>query len=302
MAIKGLTMKRELGSGSFGSVWLAFDQTARIPVAVKTEDPRDHFLDREYKLYKALGVCMPTKQFADLRRRALEDPTDSVHLSSLYFPAVFELISSTGTKGMSMQLLAGTVADAVKSHKDCALPAAAVASVARGVLTALESLHVVGYVHRDLKPTNVGLGAEIKKVYLFDLGLAGRIQPYSENHRFVGTDRFASMSAHLGVSCTKRDDIEALCYTLVFLATGALPWQNVAKKCSDKRIREAMILAAKCSVGVEEITDKIQNERLGKAVFTMLAYSRSMSYDAVPDYNGLRALFDGFGDYDWSGA
>ena len=42
-----------------------------------------------------------------------------------------------------------------------------------------------------------------------------------------GTIRYASVHAHLGRTASRRDDLESLAYTLLFLLLGRLPWQGL---------------------------------------------------------------------------
>lgn len=93
-------------------------------------------------------------------------------------------------------------------------------------------------MHGVVKPENVFLGTlanvEEKKLFLVDLGLETHWQDSSASlhleydqrpYVFRGTTRYASVLVHIGRTSRRRDDLESLAYTLIFLLHGWLPWQ-----------------------------------------------------------------------------
>jgi len=142
--------------------------------------------------------------------------------------------------------------------------------VGRGVLRCLRRLHGAGWVHNDLKPANVLLGAagsaNARRLHLVDFGLVSRVEvaeavadaDYAEgdgagaaaaaaaaNAARIGTPLFASLAAHEGRPTRPSDDLESLAYVLALLAAGTLPWQQAphARAADAKR---AMADAASC--------------------------------------------------------
>ena len=81
----------------------------------------------------------------------------------------------------------------------------------------METLHKLGYVYRDVKPENfmMGIGRNSRNVYMVDFGLSKRYKdniskmmvPYKEGVSMVGTVRYNSIPAHLGIEQTRRDDL-----------------------------------------------------------------------------------------------
>jgi serine/threonine protein kinase len=89
-------------------------------------------------------------------------------------------------------------------------------------------------LHRDIKSDNflIGTGSNINKIYAIDFGLSKRfIHPHTGEHilmkkhkGLVGTARYASISAHLGLEQGRRVDLQAIGYLIIYLAKGFLPW------------------------------------------------------------------------------
>ena len=114
-----------------------------------------------------------------------------------------------------------------------------VACIAVEAISILKSLHTLGWIHGDVKPENFLLGQQgtpkERKLFLVDFGLASNyLDGVGPNHveydqkpdLFRGTVRYASVHAHLGRTASRRDDLESLAYTLIFLLKGRLPWQG----------------------------------------------------------------------------
>jgi serine/threonine protein kinase len=95
-------------------------------------------------------------------------------------------------------------------------------------------MHSKFFIHRDIKPDNflMGLGEKSSLLHVLDMGLAKRyIDVKTKKHiefrndkSLTGTARYASIQSHLGEELSRRDDLEAIGYVLIYLYTGFLPW------------------------------------------------------------------------------
>jgi serine/threonine protein kinase len=94
------------------------------------------------------------------------------------------------------------------------------------ILTSLQKLHKVGFVHQDIKLDNICV--KDGYYYLIDFGYAHRINPGQEKvmTKFKGNSMFASNRKFFNLShMTPYDDIESLLYLLCYCLCGFwLPW------------------------------------------------------------------------------
>ncbi|PNT46810.1 hypothetical protein POPTR_003G215700v4 [Populus trichocarpa] len=170
-----------------------------------------------------------------------------------------------------------------------------VACIAAESLSILEKMHSRGYVHGDVKPENFLLGQpstpQEKKLFLVDLGLATKWKDSSTGQHveydqrpdmFRGTVRYASVHAHLGRTASRRDDLESLAYTLIFLHKGRLPWQGYQGDnksflvCKKKMATSPEMLCCFCPPPFRQFFEIVVN----------------MKFDEEPNYSKLISLFE----------
>jgi hypothetical protein len=108
--------------------------------------------------------------------------------------------------------------------------------------------------------------------------------PYRENKNLTGTARYASINTHLGIEQSRRDDLEAIGYVLMYFARGNLPWQGL--KATTKKEKYERISEKKITTSVEQLCKGFPSE-----FATYLNYARSLRFDDTPDYTYLRKLF-----------
>ena len=166
--------------------------------------------------------------------------------------------------------------------------------IAIQLLDRLEFIHSKFIIHRDLKPENIMVDLETKSIiYLIDFGLAkkyrsgrsGKHIKFTIPRRLTGTARYASANALRGTEQSRRDDLEAAAYVLIYLAKkGDLPWTGL--NISNKIERYKKIYYIKKNIKPENLCKGLPQE-----IADFLKYIKGLQFEEDPNYVYLRGLF-----------
>ena len=161
------------------------------------------------------------------------------------------------------------------------------------MLDRLEFVHSKNIIHRDIKPDNFVLGLDNKKhiVYILDFGLSKKFRSsrthqhikFNVNKKLTGTARYASINALRGSEQSRRDDLEAIGYVLLYFLRGNLPWQGLHVHKGEDRYKK--ILNKKKSTTAEELCQGFPKEFV-----EYVKYTRNLEFEADPDYKFLHGL------------
>ena len=192
-----------------------------------------------------------------------------------------------------------------------------IANIGIEIIDRLESLHNIGFIHRDITPKNVVWlnfsdyqSIDKDNLILIDFGVSGayitkdnkHIQ-FKENDGIYGTQYFSSIYSSKGNTQNRRDDIEALFYCLCYFFNGILPWDssflkkneikskemspNLQKNYTKNSFRNEVlrILKIKESLNPSEMCNKMPSEF--KIIFS---YIKNLDFEEKPDYDSIKLL------------
>jgi hypothetical protein len=207
-SVGGYRLLRPLGAGGMGTVYEAEDTGSGRRVALKLLSP-------DYA-----GSPDAVERF----RREGRLASTLVHPRCVFVLAADE---EAGRPYIVMELMPGRTLQDLVAEQGPMEPAAAIAHVL-DVIDGLQEAHRLGFIHRDVKPSNCFLDAQ-GRVKVGDFGLAKslvRSENLTRTGSFLGTLLFAAPEQIKGEPVDAQTDVYAVAATLYYLLTGRAPFDG----------------------------------------------------------------------------
>ncbi|XP_063816063.1 mitogen-activated protein kinase kinase kinase 14 [Pseudophryne corroboree] len=195
---------KELGSGSFGDVYLGKDKKTGFLFAAK-KIHKNRFRSQE------LTCCLSvdSEKILPVYGAVREGPWVTVFMKFINGGSLGQLIMRRGylTEELALYYMAQ-------------------------VLLGLKHLHAANVVHGDIKADNVLLSEDSKTVYLCDFGHAAHLPPGKSSAQLVTSEYVPGTETHMapdiagGKPCDTKVDVWSACCMFLHMLNGWHPWSR----------------------------------------------------------------------------
>jgi serine/threonine protein kinase len=195
----------EIGWGGMAVVYKAYQPALERYVAIKVL-PHQFTFDQEFV------------------ERFLREARAAAKLNHPHIVTIHDVGQADGTYFIVMEYLEGpSLADLLRQQG--ALPPQQVAQIVAQVASALDYAHGQGFVHRDVKPSNILMGAE-KTPKLADFGIvrAAEGTRLTQTGTVLGTPEYMSPEQAKGLGIDRRTDIYSLGIVVYEMLAGQVPF------------------------------------------------------------------------------
>lgn len=285
------TIIKKIGEGSFGEVYSAYYGKQKYAIKVETDDVNDYnssLINEALILSKLQG-------------------------QGLRVPKIENYSSENNENILIMELMGKSLEEILLQMPEKKFSIPCVCKLGYQMIDIIDSIHSLNIVHSDIKPSNfvMGLGRKSKYLYLIDFGLSRKFRSsisYKHYERkenpseFIGTCLFASVHDLKGITHSRRDDMESIWYTLLYLLKGSLPWQKVNGRNIREKYKKILLMK-------EQMSPKEMFEGFPKQFSECMKNILDLKYEEEPDYyyfkSKLREVLNDYGEivdyiYDWT--
>lgn len=233
--LKKYNIIKEIGKGTFSTVYLGKNKLNNENVAIKIENiENEGSLRHEGKilLYLAELSCIPT-----VRLFGIENKKYRFLVMDYYEKSLQDLIKENTLNEEQKLFIFNTMINIIKY------------------------IHIKMVIHRDIKPANFMLSSgnasnDDLKIILIDFGLASIFNDINntiKSRTIIGTPKYISTFVHKRYEPTPRDDFISVAYIGLFLyRNGTLPWD----KCGNNHNE---IYKEKCNILFKSGEEYIEN-------------------------------------------
>ena len=266
---KQYKLKKKIGEGSFGKIYIASDVESKKEFAVKLEN-----------------IDTSSRSLLETEAYILK------HLKAFGLPEIILYGCNSEYNILIMELLGQSLENLFQSqNKSFSIKTACMLGIQ--MVDRIEYIHSRKIIHRDIKPDNfvMGRGSKSHIVYILDFGLSKKYWssshkchiPFITGKKLTGTARYASINALSGFEQSRRDDLESIGYIIMYFIRGSLPWQGLKVNNKDERYKK--IGEKKRDTSAKDLCSGFPSE-----FETFVSYTRNLEFTEVPDYNYLRNL------------
>ncbi|XP_003743508.1 serine/threonine-protein kinase VRK1 [Galendromus occidentalis] len=285
---KSWKIGKRIGIGGFGEVFVCQEDVGKAvsPSAsyvIKIEPSGSGPLFVEMHFY------MRTANKSSLDAWISQKKLDYLGMPTLHAKGQYE-VDGTTYRYIIIDRYSSDLEAYIKNGK---LPLKTAYTVGIRVLDVLEYIHSNGYIHADIKASNIMLGLTDKnKVYICDFGLACKFtrdevhkqEKGDKKKMHNGTIEYTSRDAHKGMD-SRRADIEILGYNLLHWLSGKLPWLGLLNDC--KAVAESK---EKFMADVTGLVSACFGKSGNKAIEAFLKSVAKIGFQDEPDYKALRKI------------
>ncbi|GEN11714.1 serine/threonine protein kinase [Myxococcus fulvus] len=257
-----------LGRGGMGEIWTAYDEAHQRGVAIKfmqdgpwlERDEHSRRFEREARILATI---------------------DHPHIVRF-----LDVGSMEGVPYLVMELLVGEDL-ASRLSRARRLTASELVTLVRGVTSALERLHDMGVIHRDIKPGNIFFATDgtSETIKVIDFGVAKLVEseqvrspPEPISRKSFGTPLYMSPERLRGDAGDPRSDLWSFAVVIFEASLGRTPF-------GDTESYLKQLYDASQAAGIIGVTLPLE---------VFMFFQRALAFEPSARFQGARAMWDAF--------